>query len=227
MFFISGASFVPTLHLPFDTAISVAVSTSPPKTFALLISSCPTDSGPTEIFSVFIKEPPPSPKLITSGIEKFVLTSATVTEVPACRGKPSFTSPTSVVVPPTSTTSAFFSLDRKAAPRIELVGPHAKVRTGRSSTSEDLISVPSFLVKKIGHLNFILLRSSSNEFTTSFASGFKVALIRAAFSLSNNPIPPIFLLSETFVFGEFAFIILKASSSMSPLTVAKTELIAI
>ena len=82
-------------------------------------------------------DPPPNPKLITSGIEKFVLTSATVTEVPACLGNPSFTSPTSVVVPPTSTTSAFFSSDKKAAPLIELVGPQAKVRTGNSITSED------------------------------------------------------------------------------------------
>ena len=41
---------------------------------------------------------------------------------------------------------------------------------------------------------------------TSFANGFKVALIRVAFSLSNNPIPPIFLLRETCIFGEFFFI---------------------
>ena len=87
--------------------------------------------------------------------------------------------------------------------------------------------MPSFLVKNIEQLNCIFLRSSSNDSTTSFASGFKVAFINAAFSLSNSPIPPIFLLREMFVFGEFSFMISNASCSMSPLTVAKTELIAI
>ncbi len=33
----------------------------------------------------------------------------------------------SVVVPPTSTTSASSRFERKAAPRIELVGPEAKL----------------------------------------------------------------------------------------------------
>ena len=98
---------------------------------------------------VSIIEPPPKPILITSGIAKLVLTSATITEVPANLGNPSLTSPTSVVVPPT------------------------------------------------------------------------------AFSLSRRPIPPILLLRVILRSGISLVNISKASCSISPLTVAKTELIAI
>ena len=45
----------------------------------------------------------------------------------ASRGKPWRRLPTSVVVPPTSTTSASSSPDRNAAPRMQLVGPEAKL----------------------------------------------------------------------------------------------------
>ena len=48
----------------------------------------------------------------------------------ASRGKPRRSVPTSDEVPPTSTTIASASPDRKAAPRIELVAPEAKLMTG-------------------------------------------------------------------------------------------------
>ena len=74
--------------------------------------------------------PPPRPIAKTSGIRKFVRTPPTSTVVLAGRGNPLTKAPTSVVVPPTSTTIASDFPDRKAAPLIELVGPEAKVKTG-------------------------------------------------------------------------------------------------
>lgn len=44
----------------------------------------------------------------------------------------------SVVVPPISTTMAFGRLERKAAPRMLLVGPEEKVKTGYCSASFSL-----------------------------------------------------------------------------------------
>ena len=66
----------------------------------------------------------------TSGILKLVRTPPTSTVVLAGLGKPLTNAPTSVVVPPTSTTIASDFPDKKAAPRIELVGPEANVSTG-------------------------------------------------------------------------------------------------
>ena len=48
----------------------------------------------------------------------------------ASLGKPFLNTPTSVVVPPTSTTMALGIPERKAAPLMLLVGPEEKVRTG-------------------------------------------------------------------------------------------------
>ena len=48
----------------------------------------------------------------------------------ASRGNPFVRTPMSVVVPPTSTTTPSLTPLRKAAPRIELVGPDANVATG-------------------------------------------------------------------------------------------------
>ena len=76
--------------------------------------------------------PPPSAIEYTSGIRKFVRTPPTSTDVLAGLGKPLTRAPTSVDVPPTSITMAFFSPVRNDAPRIELVGPLAKVKTGYS-----------------------------------------------------------------------------------------------
>ena len=55
--------------------------------------------------------------------------------------------PTSVEVPPTSTTIASASPDRKAAPRIELVAPDAKLMTGSAVAASADITVPSFWVR--------------------------------------------------------------------------------
>jgi len=56
----------------------------------------------------------------------------TLTLLEDCLGNPLQSTPTSVVVPPISTTMASCTLERWAAPRILFVGPDAKVRTGNS-----------------------------------------------------------------------------------------------
>jgi hypothetical protein len=66
----------------------------------------------------------------TSGIRKLVRTPETETSPLASRGKPWLSTPTSVVVPPTSTTAQLSRPDSTAAPRMELVGPEANVATG-------------------------------------------------------------------------------------------------
>lgn len=48
-----------------------------------------------------------------------------------CLGNPSFNTPTSEVVPPISIIIASWTPDKNAAPRMEFVGPDAKVNTGR------------------------------------------------------------------------------------------------
>ena len=80
-------------------------------------------------------------------MRKLVRTPPISTATEASRGKPCVSAPTSEVVPPTSTTIASFRPERKAAPRIELVGPEAKVSTGYCSAKSALISVPSFWVR--------------------------------------------------------------------------------
>ncbi len=70
------------------------------------------------------------PMLSTSGMRKLVRTPATLTSVVASRGKPRCSTPTSLVVPPTSTTAQVSTPDSTVAPRMELVGPEAKVATG-------------------------------------------------------------------------------------------------
>ena len=56
-----------------------------------------------------------------------VRTPPTSTTLLASRGKPWRRLPISVVVPPTSMTSASLRPERKAAPRMLLVGPEAKL----------------------------------------------------------------------------------------------------
>ena len=60
-------------------------------------------------------------------MRKLVRTPPISTSTEASRGKPLVSAPASVVVPPMSTTIASWSPERKAAPRIEFVGPEAKV----------------------------------------------------------------------------------------------------
>ena len=80
-------------------------------------------------------------------MRKLVRTPPTSTATVAGRGKPLCRAPTSVVVPPMSTTIASETPERNAAPRIELVGPLAKVSTGKRSAYAASISVPSFWVR--------------------------------------------------------------------------------
>ena len=110
-----------------SASMSVAVSTSPPKTRARRVSSKPTLLGPTVPVAGSTMLPPPSPIESTSGMRKLVRTPPTWTMLLASLGKPRRRQPTSVVVPPTSTTMASSMRDRKAAPRMLLVGPDAKL----------------------------------------------------------------------------------------------------
>ncbi len=57
-------------------------------------------------------EPPPKPTLTTSGMRKLVRTPPMVTATPLSRGNPWLKTPRSVVVPPTSMTTASSMRDR-------------------------------------------------------------------------------------------------------------------
>ncbi len=80
-------------------------------------------------------------------MRKLVRMPATLTSTVASRGNPPVSTPTSVVVPPTSTTAQVPSPDSTAAPRIELVGPDANVATGYRRANSTSISVPSFWLR--------------------------------------------------------------------------------
>ncbi len=73
------------------------------------------------------------PSESTSGMRKLVRTPPISTATEASRGNPFTSSPTSAVVPPTSTTAPSDTRLRNAAPRIEFVGPEANVATGYCS----------------------------------------------------------------------------------------------
>ena len=77
-------------------------------------------------------------------MRKLVRTPPTWTAELDSRGNPLVRMPTSVVVPPTSTTMASLKPERKAAPRSELVGPEAMVSTGDLRAYSTAIRVPSF-----------------------------------------------------------------------------------
>ena len=101
------------------------------KLFDLLGSLKPTLSGPTVGDSKsLIRLPPPRPIDMRSGIRKLVRTSQISTVAEASLGNPLTSTPTSDVVPPTSTTAQSVKPLRNAAPRIEFVGPEANVATG-------------------------------------------------------------------------------------------------
>lgn len=63
-------------------------------------------------------------------MRKLVRTPPMSTATALSRGKPFISIPTSDVVPPISTTMASPIPASRAAPRMELVGPEAKVSTG-------------------------------------------------------------------------------------------------
>ena len=189
--------------------------------------------------------------------------SPTSTEAEACRGKPLVSMPTSVLVPPMSTTTASFtpttpvpiqkvivvqltvngrrlihyeiewtSPDKKAAPRMLFVVPEANVNTGNLRACSTLkhitpylqllpkdrplttmkihtklikflsiwrvgslllihlISVPSFWVRKKGHVRLTALRASSYDATVCWHRGLRLSLRIEAFSRSIKPRRP-------------------------------------
>jgi hypothetical protein len=137
-----------------------------------------------------IRLPPPSPIERTSGIRNNVRTPPTRTEVLAWRGKPVCRCPKSAVVPPTSTTTAFCTRDRYAAPRIELVGPEAKLNTGNIAAWLAAATVPSFWVIYSGAAIPVSRIARSKPPIVSCAKGMIAAFSTAAFSRSSRPIPP-------------------------------------
>ena len=82
--------------------------------------------------SFLTMDPPPNAMLKTSGIRKLVVTPPHFTLADASLGNPFCNTPTSVDVPPISTTMASLLLDKNAAPRMLLVGPEENVKTGNS-----------------------------------------------------------------------------------------------
>ena len=146
---------------------------------------------------------------------------STATE--ASRGKPWASAPISAVVPPISTTIASFKPDRKAAPRIEFVGPDAKVSTGFCSAKSALISVPSFWVRYSGALMPSSLIARRNAATVCVASTRRQAFRMAAFSRSSRPIRPISLDLVMKASGTSAESIAAASPSISGFTGENTD----
>ena len=121
------ASLSPSSTSPAATAMSVAVSVLPPNTRDSSVILWPTLSGPTDIPCGSTSDPPPRPIDSRSGIRKSVRTPPISTTLLASRGKPARSTPTSVVVPPTSITTASCNPVRNAAPRMLFVGPEAKL----------------------------------------------------------------------------------------------------
>lgn len=150
----AAASRLPSSILPSSTATSEAVHVPPPTHSASRGRPAPTLSGPTVQAAASgaisdgalpagaasarrppgwgkrTSEPPPRPMLSTSGIWKLVAAPARRTARGAGRGRPPTSSPTSVVVPPTSITAPSAIPVSSAAPRRLLTGPDWKVATG-------------------------------------------------------------------------------------------------
>ena len=82
-----------------------------------------------------------------SGIRKFVRIPPISTPNDDSRGKPRTSTPTSVEVPPTSTTIASDRPVRYAAPRMLFAGPLPIVSTGKRIANSRSMSVPSFWAK--------------------------------------------------------------------------------
>ncbi len=120
-------------------------------------------------------------------MRKLVRTPPTSTVVAACLGKPLCSNPTSVVVPPMSSTMASDSPDRNAAPRIELVGPLAKVSTGKRSAMAASMSVPSFCERNTGLKMPQRATPSRSDDTVSLASASSEAFKIDALSRSSSP----------------------------------------
>ncbi len=80
--------------------------------------------------------------------------------------------------------------DRKAAPRIELVAPEAKLMTGNAIAVSADITVPSFCVMNSGAAIRLAAIASRNPAIVTRARPVSAAFSRAAFSRSNRPMRP-------------------------------------
>lgn len=82
------------LLCPENEEIELTVNVWPPKAMPSCSSLAPTESGPTTVRRPFTRtrEPPPRAILCTSGMVKFVLTPAILTNAADCLGYPVFKS---------------------------------------------------------------------------------------------------------------------------------------
>ena len=113
------------------------------------------------------------------------------------RGNPWAIAPTSVLVPPTSTTSASARPVRAAAPRIEFDGPPPIVRTGSDRAWPTPIIVPSFCERNGVAASPCPASARSNPSITRVATPVSAAFTIVAFSRSSSPNPPTSCPSET------------------------------
>ena len=90
-----------------------------------------------------------------------------------------------------STTAQSSRPERSAAPRIEFVGPEAKVATGYLSAKSTLISVPSFWLRYTGASIPSSASAERNAATMCSARSRRHAFITVAFSRSSRPMRPI------------------------------------
>src|SRR5438067_1964011 len=157
--------------------------------------------------------PPPRPIENKSGMRKRVRTSPISTTEFASRGKPRRNCPTSEDVPPTSTTIASCTPDRKAAPRIELVAPEAKLMTGNAIAISADMTVPSFCVMNSGASIRLAAIASRNHAIVTRARSISAAFSNAAFSRSGSPIRPSSCDSVTCASGHSSARISRARSS--------------
>ena len=97
--------------------------------------------------------------------------------------------------------------ERNAAPRIEFVGPLAKVRTGKRSANAASMSVPSFCVRKKRPVMPVRSSAARNARITVFDRSRRHAFMMAAFSRSRSPIRPISLDNVTCAPGTAAAMI--------------------
>ena len=147
-------------------------------------------SGPSSSIRGRTILPPPSGMDTISGIRKLVRTPASWISTAASRGKPLTSAPTSVEVPPTSTTMPSRTPDSQAAPLMLLVGPEDMVRTGKRAANSVSISVPSFWLINRGAEMPRDSRASAMPRMVRAAMSPRQALRVAAFSRSSSPIRP-------------------------------------
>jgi hypothetical protein len=142
------------------------------------------------------------------------------------RGNPLTSTPTSVEVPPTSTTSESELPVRNAAPRTLLAGPEPIVRTGCRSAWSSAISVPSFCAKNVVGSSWCVVSALRTASATSLATPTRAPLRMVAFSRSSRPIEPISWLSEMCTSPSSRLTTSAASSSCRGETGANTLVIA-